>query len=224
MQKENNFQIKNIILDLGGVILDVSYEGAVNAFKRLGVENFDELFSKKKQEHFFDNYEKGIIADEEFRDEIRKHIPKLLSDEQIDKAWNELIYTVPPPRMEFLMHLRNKYRLFLLSNTNKIHIKAFTEILDNQFGKNIFMQLFDKIYFSCNVHMRKPDAEIFEFVINENKLKTEETIFIDDSIQHVEGAKKAGLPAYHLDLSKDTLETLLPKILSEQLQTSNFKL
>jgi len=218
MQKENKFQIKNIILDLGGVILDVSYEGPVFAFKKLGVENFNDLFSKKKQEHFFDNYEKGIISDEEFRDEIRKHIPKPVTDEQIDKAWNELIYTVPPPRMEFLVHLKKNYRLFMLSNTNKIHIKALTEILNNQFGKNVFMQLFDKIYFSCNLQMRKPDAEIFELVLNENKLKKEETIFIDDSIQHVEGAKKIGLPAYYLDLSKRTLETLLPEIFSQQLQ------
>ena len=213
MLKKNSLKIKNIILDLGGVIFDVSYEGPAYAFKRLGVENFDELFSKKKQEHFFDNYEKGITSDDAFRNEIRKHIPHPVTDEQIDTAWNELLYTVPTSRMEFLKNLKINYRLFLLSNTNKIHIKAFTEILNNQFGKNVFENLFEKIYFSCLMQMRKPDIEIFNLVMEENQLKKEETIFIDDSVQHVEGARKAGLIAYHLDLKKYSLETFLPEIL-----------
>lgn len=220
MQQENNFQIKNIILDLGGVIFDVSYEAAATAFKKLGVANFDELFSKKKQEHFFDNYEKGIISDEEFRTEIRKHISVVLTDDHIDTAWNALLFTIPPGRMKFLQNLKNNYRFFLLSNTNHIHIKAFKQILEKDLGENILESVFIKMYFSCELKMRKPDAEIFNFVLNENNLKKEETIFIDDSIQHVEGAKKAGLPAYHLDLSKNTLETFLPQIISGQLQTS----
>ncbi|MEP7167944.1 MAG: HAD family phosphatase [Bacteroidota bacterium] len=210
-------KIKNIILDLGGVIFDVSYEGAATAFKKLGVQNFDELSSKKKQEHFFDNYEKGIIPDEEFRNEIRKHISKVLTDDEIDAAWNALLFTIPPGRMKFLQTLKNHYRLFLLSNTNPIHIKAFNQILETDFCENILESIFEKMYFSCNLQMRKPDAEIFNFVLEENHLQKVETIFIDDSIQHVEGAIKAGLPAYHLDLSKDTLQTFLPKILSEQL-------
>lgn len=215
-------QIKNIILDLGGVIIDVSYDATANAFKKLGIENFDELYSKKKQENFFDNYEKGIISDDEFRSEIRKHLVSSITDEQIDEAWNALLFTVPTARMDFLKSLKTTYRLFLLSNTNNIHIKAFTKILEKQYGKKVFENLFEKIYFSCRIKKRKPDAEIFNFVMDENKLEKSETIFIDDSIQHVEGAKKIGLPGYYLDLSKNTLETFLPGILPREAQALNF--
>jgi FMN phosphatase YigB (HAD superfamily) len=209
-------QIKNIILDLGGVIFDVSYERAANAFIKLGVKNFDELFSKKKQEHFFDNYEKGIISDEEFRNDIRKFTSVPLTNEQIDAAWNALLFTIPPNRITFLQSLKGKYTFYLLSNTNHIHINAVIKILIKDFGENILESIFERMYFSCDLKMRKPDAEIFRFVLNENNLKKEETIFIDDSIQHVEGAIRAGLPAYHLDLSINTLETFLPEALSQK--------
>ncbi|MEO5572032.1 MAG: HAD family phosphatase [Bacteroidia bacterium] len=219
MQKENNIRIKNIILDLGGVIFDVSYEAAANAYIKLGIKNFDELFSKKKQEHFFDDYEKGIISDEDFRNEIRKHISTPVTDGQIDDAWNALLFTIPAARMKFVQSLKKHYNLFLLSNTNGIHLKEVKKILEKDFGKNVLESVFKKMYFSCELKMRKPETEIFNFVVQGNNLKKEETIFIDDSIQHVEGAKKAGLPAFHLDLSKNTLETFLPEILAE-----NFKL
>lgn len=206
-------QIKNIILDLGGVIIDISYEAAANAFKKLGIKNFDELYSQKKQDHFFDNYETGNISDEKFRNEIKKNIPHPVGDAQIDDAWNSMLFSIPTKRVAFLKELKEKYRLFLLSNTNCIHINAFTEIVNRDFGKNILPDLFEKIYFSCKINMRKPDTEIFNYVMNENHLKKEETIFIDDSIQHVEGGKRAGLTSYHLDLSKNTLENFLPEIL-----------
>jgi FMN phosphatase YigB (HAD superfamily) len=212
----NSIQIKNIILDLGGVIFDVSYHAAANAYVKLGIKNFEDLFSQKKQEHFFDDYEKGIISDEKFRNKIRKHIPNGVTDEQIDAAWNSLLFTIPPDRMKFVQALKGHYNLFLLSNTNGIHLKAVKQILEKDFGKNVLENVFKKMYFSCELNMRKPDVEIFDFVVEENNLKREETIFIDDSIQHVEGARKAGLIAYHLDLSKNTLETLLPGILNPQ--------
>ncbi|MFI5217885.1 MAG: HAD family hydrolase [Bacteroidia bacterium] len=213
--------VKNIILDLGGVILDVSYENTAAAFKELGIKNFDEVYSQKKQEHFFDNYEKGIISDDEFRNEIRKSFSAHISDEQIDEAWNSLILTIPKERFNFLVGLKRKYRLFLLSNTNTIHITEFTKLFENDFGKNAFDNLFEKIYYSCFLKMRKPDAEIFNLVMNENNLDYSQTIFIDDSIQHVEGARKAGLTSFHLDTKNSDLKKLLQEIF---LKTLNFKL
>jgi glucose-1-phosphatase len=221
MQKEYNMAVKNIILDLGGVIFDVSYHAAAEAYVKLGIKNFDKLFSQKKQEHFFDDYEKGIISDEKFREEIRKHILNPVADGEIDAAWNALLFTIPPERMKFVQSLKDQYSLFLLSNTNGIHLKAVKEILEKDFGKNVLENAFEKMYFSCELNMRKPDTEIFNFVLEENNLKREDTIFIDDSIQHVEGARQAGLPAYHLDLKKHTLETFLPEILSHKVMNRN---
>lgn len=207
--------VKNIILDLGGVIIDVSYEKAANAFKELGIKNFDALYSQKKQDHFFDNYEKGIIKDDDFRDEIRKNLPKQISDRQIDQAWNALLFSIPKARFDYLSEVKRNHRLFLLSNTNTIHVRAFTKIFEMDFGKNAFDNLFEKTYFSCFLKMRKPDAEIFNLVMNENNLDYSQTIFIDDSIQHVEGAKKAGLTSFHLDTANTRLEIFLSPLLAQ---------
>lgn len=206
---------KNIILDFGGVILDIDYHAPEREFRQLGMKNFDELYSKKKQDHFFDDYEKGNISDADFRSELKKYLPPAVTDTEIDRAWNALLFSIPPQRMHFLRELKKTHRVFLLSNTNSIHVQAFTKSLEEKFGENVFETLFDKVYMSCFIHMRKPDAEIFNLVLNENKLKKEESVFIDDSIQHVEGAKRIHLPAYHLDLSKNTLEEFLPTIISK---------
>ena len=206
--------IKNIILDFGGVIIDVSYKAAANAFKKLGVKNFDILYSQKKQEHFFDDFEKGIISDEEFRLQIKKHLPSSVSDKQIDAAWNSLVLTIPQGRINFLRELKKNYRLILLSNSNRIHHRKLTKTIEKDFEKNILNELFEKIYFSCFINMRKPDVKIYNHVMKENNLKINETIFIDDSIQHVEGARKAGLTAYHLELTKTSIEKFIPEILS----------
>ncbi|MBL0340622.1 MAG: HAD-IA family hydrolase [Bacteroidetes bacterium] len=88
--------------------------------------------------------------------------------------------------------------MFLLSNTNRIHIAAFSKIIEKQYGFQKFEALFEKIYYSCNVGMRKPNAEIFDLVVRENNLNLSETLFIDDSPQHVEGARSYGLTALHL--------------------------
>ena len=206
-------QVKNIILDFGGVIIDVSYDAAASAFKKLGLKHFDEIYSQKKQEHFFDDYEKGIISDDEFRNEIKRHLAKSVTDEQIDAAWNLMVFSIPQGRVEFLRQLKINYRLFLLSNTNNIHLASWSKTIENDFGPKILEELFEKAYFSCRMNMRKPDSEIFQHVMNENNLKASETIFIDDSIQHVEGAKIAGLIAFHLDLAKTTLEKFYPEII-----------
>jgi len=204
--------IKNIIFDLGGVILDVDYNRAVEAFRDTGIEDFDSLYSQKKQDLLFDRFEKGEISAGDFRNVIRE-MKSSLTDEQIDKAWNSLILETPPERMDFIRELSSQYNLYLLSNTNEIHIKAFTSYYDDKYGKGTFRSLFKKVYLSSELGMRKPDRIIFDLVVNENNLDKNETLFIDDSQQHITGAESAGLKALLLPKG-ETIERFLPGILN----------
>ena len=198
--------IKNIIFDFGGVILNIDYKLTENAFAKLGLKDFYRIYSQATQQELFDVFEKGLISPAEFRTQIRKFIDANVSDEQIDKAWDSMLLDLPEERVALLDKLKTKYKLFLLSNTNEIHFANFSAYMKNKFKRDLFSDLFDKIYVSHKVHLRKPDAEIFELVLNENNLKREETIFIDDSIQHIEGARKVGLNAIFLEKGKTILD------------------
>ncbi len=185
--------VKNIIFDLGGVILDVDYNRPVEAFQKLGAKDFDEVFTQQHQAEFFSEFERGEITPAQFRKKLQKYLPEQVTDEEIDEAWCTILGELPSHRIVLLKMLaRMNYRLFLLSNTNSIHIRAFTTYLDETYGKNLFKQLFEKVYYSSQIGMRKPTREIFEFVLNDNDLKASETLFIDDSIQHIEAANEMG--------------------------------
>jgi glucose-1-phosphatase len=194
--------LQNIIFDLGGVIINLDYSLTSKAFKVLGIKEFDSIYSKAKQEQLFDEFEKGNIPASEFRKILGKHLPEGVTDAQIDSAWNAMLLELPGKRVAWLKSLSKHYRIFLLSNTNAIHVAAFTKMASEKFGNGVFESTFEKTYYSCNIHMRKPDAEIFELVLAENNLERQNTLFIDDSIQHVEGAHKINLPAEWLQLEK----------------------
>ena len=194
--------IQAIIFDLGGVILDIDYHKTANAFIELGVDNFAELFSQLKQDRLFDDFEKGFIDPQSFRDRLRSFARQHMSDKQIDHAWNAILIGLPKENVDYLTRLKENYRLFLLSNTNEIHEKAFREMIENRYGEYIFDRIFEKAYLSHRIHQRKPDRSIYEFVIRENDLDVSTTIFIDDSPQNIEGAKLTGLHTLWLEKGK----------------------
>lgn len=193
---------KNIIFDFGGVIIRIDYHRIAATFKNFGVYNFDQLYSQLHQTPLFDDFEKGIIQPQQFRDKLREISGIDLTDAQIDEGWNAILIDLPKENIDVLKRLRSSHRLFLLSNTNAIHEKAFTEIMFRDFGCNVLEENFEKIYFSHHLHMRKPDVEIFEQVIRENNLQPNDTLFVDDSLQHIEGAKKAGLQTLFVSKGK----------------------
>lgn len=201
-------EIKNIIFDLGGVIINLSYELTREAFISLGVKDFDAIYSKAQQSGFFNEFDKGVLSAEEFRNEIRKHINRTVSDREIDAAWNAMLLDIPAEKLLLLLTLKKNYRTFLLSNTNEIHVRSFSAYLEREHHARDFTPYFEKWYMSCNMRMRKPDAEIFEFVLRENNLKAEETLFIDDSVQHIRGAEKLGLRTILMDQNSSLDETL----------------
>ncbi len=199
---QNIEKIKNIIFDFGGVVLNIDYQLTVEAFKEIGFHNFENLYSKASQNQLFDNLEIGLINPQEFRDGIRKISGKKLSNECIDYAWNKIILDLPEKRILLLKELKTKYRTYLLSNTNKIHYDIYITYLQ-KYGYKYFNEIFEKAYFSHEIKMRKPNKEIFEFVFAEQQIIPEETLFIDDSIQHINAAENLGIVTHHLTNNED---------------------
>jgi FMN phosphatase YigB (HAD superfamily) len=197
---------KNIIFDLGGVILNIDYNLSVEAFKKLGLPNFQEHFSQASQNHLFDLYEKGIISSDEFRMELKKHFNDSITVKDIDFAWNALLLDLPAQRLVVLENLKETHRTFLLSNTNDIHIQEFNRYLTKTAGVDDLSSYFEKLYLSYKIGMRKPDKEIFEFVLDQNDLNPAETLFIDDSKQHIESASNVGINTYWLTKGETILD------------------
>lgn len=197
--------VKNIIFDLGGVLLNLDVAQTRNAFIKLGLSQIDELFRIGHAESFFKDYEVGTISDEEFVEKARQLSLPGTSSSQVIAAWNVMLLDFPAERVQFLDELKNKYRLFLFSNTNAIHLKYFHKSYQDVYGKAMD-DLFEKAYYSHVINQRKPDVAAFEYVINDSKLNAGETLFIDDALVNVEGARMAGLQAIHLTNGKTILD------------------
>jgi len=188
---------KTIIFDLGGVIYDVDYDKTINAFKALGIDCFEQIYAKAGQSDLFNDLEVGEISREVFVEHIKTLSGHQITSSQIFNAWNAMLLGFMPNALASLKRLRSTYRLFLLSNTNEIHIQE----IENRVGTAFFLDfcsLFEKVYLSHELGLRKPHPEVFTFILEEQGLKANETVFIDDSIQHVEGAIKVGIHAHHL--------------------------
>ena len=190
--------IKNIVFDLGGVILNIDYHKTIDAFTALGIADFDAMYSQAAQSNLFDDLETGRSTPQQFRDGLKQFLPGGTTDAQIDDAWNALLEDLPAERLRLLEACKARYNTYLLSNTNSIHYVQYIRDLEAAHGLPDMNGLFHKVYLSHEVHMRKPDAEIFEHVLNDQGLKASETLFIDDSILHIEGAASVGIQAYHL--------------------------
>ena len=202
--------IDNIIFDLGNVILNIDYQNTIDAFEKIGVPDASIFYSKSSQLNIFNQLETGHISKQNFILEIQKFVPKA-SASQIINAWNAILQDLPNERLEILKNIKDKFSIFLLSNTNTIHIEKIIDKLGKKKYEE-FYNLFDKVYYSHEVKLRKPNADIFKLVIKENCLSIKNTLFIDDSIQHIESAKKIGLKTYHLD-GNETLESIFPDII-----------
>jgi HAD superfamily hydrolase (TIGR01509 family) len=197
--------VKNIIFDLGGVLLNLDVAQTRDAFIKLGLTQIDDLFRIGHAASFFREYEMGIISDEQFVEKARQlSLPNTTSD-QVIEAWNVMLLDFPAERVELLNRLKNKYRLFLFSNTNAIHLQAFHKSYQAVYGTTMD-ELFEKAYYSHLIKLRKPDVEAYQYVVKDGNMNAAETLFIDDALVNVEGARLAGLQAIHLTDGKTILD------------------
>ena len=189
--------VKNIIFDLGGVLINLNYQLTRKAFEDLGVEDFDAFYTQHKVNPLFENLEVGAIEPEAFYEALREATGLTLSNDQLETAWNAMLLDFPAERLQWLDQIKNKYNIYLFSNTNAIHYKAFTAIYAQTaplIGLNTdFNHFFKTAYYSHTLGQRKPELAAFEAVIQDAKLDPAQTLFIDDTISNIEGAQKAGL-------------------------------
>lgn len=202
---------KNIILDFGGVILNLDIPKTITQFNKLIDSPFEHFYTQSAQNDLFSAFDKGLIAESEFFSNLALAINYKGPQQAMVNAWNAMLLDLPKHRLDTLLQLKNKYRTFLLSNTCEPHIKVFESNMKQAHGIDNLSHHFEKVYYSCRMGMRKPDKEIFDFVLADNNLKAEETIFIDDSIQHVKGAAAAGIQAYLLEKGRE-LQDLLQEL------------
>lgn len=185
--------VNAIIFDLGGVILNIDYNLTREAFEKSGITDFHEMYSQAAADDLFENLEKGTVAEEDFYNEFNKRIQTALDNNEIRVNWNAMLLSFREKSLEFLHSIKSKYKLYLLSNTNHIHLDAFNKIYYKGSRNKPFEKFFDKIYYSCEIGLRKPNADIYEFVLKENGLEAAKTLFIDDSVQNIEAANAMGL-------------------------------
>lgn len=185
--------IRNIIFDLGGVLLNLDFNRTFEAFEKLGIPDFQKYFQQAYSNPLFAKLEQGTCSPSEFYDAFRKETGTNIGNTDIETAWNAMLLDFREPTLSYLEELRNNYRLFLLSNTNQIHLEAFRKIFFNQFGHHGFDDYFEKAWYSHELGLRKPDEACFLSVLDNCILKPEETLFVDDTLPNIEGAARTGI-------------------------------
>jgi putative hydrolase of the HAD superfamily len=200
-------QTKNILFDLGGVLLDIDYQRSVDAFEKLGIEHFEKMFSQYHASELFEKLERGEVSKGDFYAAISKRIKPGVTEEEIEAACNALILDFRIKSLEFLEELAADYKLYLLSNTNSIHVAFFKRLFTTQTGRPSLDDYFTKAWYSNDIGMRKPGPEIFEFILQDGDLKAAETLFIDDTLDNIKTAQKLGFKTHHL-LPNERIELL----------------
>jgi glucose-1-phosphatase len=205
--------IKNIIFDLGGVLINIDYYKTINAFKALGISNFEQMYSQITANELFENMETGKTTEDEFYEAIKQTAPTPLTNQQIKDAWNSLLLDFRPHSIDYLKSLSLQYNLYLLSNTNSIHQAAFNNLFTKEFNGKHINDYFVKAYYSHQINLRKPYKKIYDFVLADANLKPQETLFIDDSKMNIPAANELGIHT-HLLLPNETIEGILPTLLT----------
>jgi putative hydrolase of the HAD superfamily len=190
--------VKHIIFDLGGVLLNLNYQATEDAFTQLGITRFSELFNQFHSNDLFSKLETGTTGIQPFLDALQQELPTRVTHEQIIHAWNAMLLDFRTDSIAFLKEIRNRYRIFLLSNTNEIHLQFFQESFQNSYPNEPFDDLFEVAYYSHRIGLRKPNAEAYLYVLEQNNLAAADTLFIDDSLPNIEAAEKLGLQTVHL--------------------------
>ncbi len=200
-----------VIFDLGGVLLDINYQATEKALRGLLGPRSDQYYLQTQQSPLFDDFETGRIEPHHFHQGLCELAGITLSSTAITEAWNAMLGRMPQARMAFVQKVAARRRVFLLSNTNAIHKAAFDQIIAADLPGQPFDEFFEAAYYSHLIGLRKPDPAIYRYVTDRHGLDPARTLFIDDNPSNVEGARLAGLQAFHLqgDLLLAPLDFLL---------------
>ncbi|MFM9074906.1 MAG: HAD family hydrolase [Bacteroidota bacterium] len=201
LRSDMNYQghaINSIIFDLGDVIIDLDIPGTISRFADCSGKSVEEVRMICSTSPVFLDYEKGLITNTQFRAGANRLFNTSLSDDELDNIWNSMLLDVPAEKITMLEELARNHRLFLLSNTNDIHIRCFSGIFNKASGGRPIDDFFEKVYYSHQINMRKPNEEIFRFVLEQNRLDPSATLFLDDNADNIRGAAATGIHTFHV--------------------------
>ncbi len=191
-----------VVFDLGGVLLNLDYGATTRALGELSGRDVSSLYTQAEQSVVFDRFERGETSAAEFRRELRAMLGTTSSDDELDRAWNALLLDLPEENLNLLTRLRDTHRVFLLSNTNELHLDAFLARYERAHGKRgAWSAFFDRDYYSHLLGMRKPEERIFEHVLTSEGLDRKRTLFVDDNPHNVAVARTVGMHAVWIDAS-----------------------
>ncbi|MGC8751109.1 HAD family hydrolase [Hydrotalea sp.] len=202
-------KVHNIIFDLGGVFINLDFQKTTQAFQQLGIQNFQHFFSQNHSNELFIALETGKITPNEFFESLRKTTGINADNQTITEAWNAMLLNFPPERIEWLNKINKQYPVYLFSNTNIIHYNSFMQLFQRDIGMQNFNEQFVKAYYSHEMGMRKPDVDGFEYILQQNNLKPEETLFIDDTLANINTANALGFQTIHLTAPQTVLDLRL---------------
>ncbi len=198
MTLKNIEGIKNIIFDLGNVVIDLDIEATTQDFKFLYGPDYEEVMSDLEERNVFNKYETGSISTQTFLNELASYDDNI-SLIEVQNAWNAMLLDIPEENYKILTKTKENYRTFCLSNTNKLHIDFINKQLKAEKGLSNLNGFFEKVYLSHEIGKRKPNEDIFQLVLDANNLKAEETLFIDDTEKHLKAAENLGIQILHMD-------------------------
>lgn len=196
--------VNTIIFDFGDIFINLDFAAMENAMKSLGLKEWNEDLDKLNYK-----FEKGKIKEDDFLKGIQNYAPKA-SLEQIKNAWSKVLLDFPLYRLEFLQKLSHNYKLFLLSNTDSIHVEQFENMVGETFSRD-FYQCFEKVYFSFEIGQRKPEPEAFNYIINKHELSPKRTLFVDDRKANTDIAESLGFQTWNLQVGEEDVVDLFDK-------------
>jgi putative hydrolase of the HAD superfamily len=201
--------LKNIILDFGGILLDLDFKTTDERFKQLyGIDFMERNYPPELEEIFID-YEIGQFDEETFLDRLQAFGRTKIVKKDLLDIWNSMLVRIPGYRLDYLLELRKNYKVFLLSNTNFSHIHWVQKYLKKNLGIDQFeKQFFDKVYYSHEIQMRKPNTDIYEYVLEDAHLVGQQSLFIDDTLENVLAAISAGIHSRQHNTSHDIVDKL----------------
>lgn len=199
--------MKQIIFDFGDVFLDLNYEKAKASFAALGFTEWTEEMKAINQQ-----YEKGLVTEEFFLTNLQQlsQTTGLVNLDTVKAAWNSLLGPIPEYRVAFLENLAKKYPVYLLSNTDATHIHHVMSTYPKDLIERFF-DCFTKVFYSFEMHQRKPDTEIYQTVLQQINVQASETLFVDDKLENIESAQNLGIQTWHLQVGKEDVVDLFQK-------------
>ena len=208
-------KIKNIIFDLGGVILDIDENIVYKELEKMGV-NIAQLAHSKEFIETMSKFDTGIYTAPTFRRKMKALVGQdKMTDQKFDSIWNAMLLDIPRERIEAIEQVKQHYKIFLMSNTNEIHYDLYVRDLQLRFGYKEFDALFHKSYFSFAEHLEKPDPRFFELILDHEGLAPEETLFIDDTEANIKAARSLGIRTYHISREELVRNLFVDGVLKE---------